>query len=76
MVIAEANLGSTRKCVENYLLFTCITNQILALQMLSVGWRNLSRIADAVGPSAQARDTAQQEEGKECADSNLRKVTI
>ncbi len=30
----------------------------------------------AVGPSAQARDAAQWEEEEECADHNLRKVTI
>ncbi len=30
----------------------------------------------AVGPSAQARDAAQQEEEEEHADPNLRKVTI
>jgi hypothetical protein len=29
--VQEENLGSTRKFVENHLLFTCITNQILAL---------------------------------------------
>ncbi len=30
----------------------------------------------AVGPLAQARDAAQREEEDECADHNLRKVTI
>jgi hypothetical protein len=30
----------------------------------------------AVGPSAQARDTAQREEEEEHADHNLRKMTI
>ncbi len=30
----------------------------------------------AVGPLAQARDTAQQEEEEERADHNLRRVTI
>jgi hypothetical protein len=29
--VQEENLGSTRKLVENHLLFTCINNQILAL---------------------------------------------
>jgi hypothetical protein len=29
--VREENSGSTRKIVENHLLFTCITNQILAL---------------------------------------------
>jgi hypothetical protein len=29
--VQEENLGSTRKFVENHLLFTCITNKILAL---------------------------------------------
>jgi hypothetical protein len=32
--------------------------------------------AFAVGPSAQARDAARQEEEEERADPNLRKVTI
>jgi hypothetical protein len=31
--VQEENLGSTRKLVEIYLLFTCITNLILALHM-------------------------------------------
>jgi hypothetical protein len=29
--VREVNLGSTRKFVENHLLYTCATNQILAL---------------------------------------------
>jgi hypothetical protein len=29
--VHEENLGSTRKLVENYLLFTCISNLILAI---------------------------------------------
>ncbi len=41
--VGEENLGSTRKFVENYLLFTCITNHILALHPWSMGWRNLSK---------------------------------
>jgi hypothetical protein len=41
--VQEENLGSRRKFVENYLLFTCITNKILALQPWSMGWRNLSK---------------------------------
>jgi hypothetical protein len=32
----EENLGSTRKFVDIYLLFTCITNQILALHTQSM----------------------------------------
>jgi hypothetical protein len=38
--VREENLGSTRKFVENYLLFMCITNQILALVHTPVerGW--------------------------------------
>jgi hypothetical protein len=32
----EENLGSTRKSVEIYLLFTCITNLILAIHTQSV----------------------------------------
>jgi hypothetical protein len=34
--VREENLGSIRKFVEIYLLFTCITNLILALHMQSV----------------------------------------
>jgi hypothetical protein len=34
--VQEENLGSTRKFVKNYLLFTCITNLILALHTQSV----------------------------------------
>jgi hypothetical protein len=34
--VREENLGSTRKSVEMYLLFTCITNLILAIHMQSV----------------------------------------
>jgi hypothetical protein len=29
--VQEENLGSTRKFIETYLLFTCITNLILAI---------------------------------------------
>ncbi len=34
--VREENLGSTRKFVEIYLLFMCITNLILALHMQSM----------------------------------------
>jgi hypothetical protein len=34
--VQEENLGSTRKFVEIYLLFRCITNLILALHMQSM----------------------------------------
>jgi hypothetical protein len=34
--VQEEKLGSTRKFIENYLLFTYITNQILALHPWSV----------------------------------------
>jgi hypothetical protein len=34
--VQEENLGSTRKFVENYLLFTCITNLILAIHTQSM----------------------------------------
>jgi hypothetical protein len=34
--VQEENSGSTRKSVEIYLLFTCITNLILAIHMKSV----------------------------------------
>ena len=43
---ARRKFDSTRKFVENYLLFTCITNKILALHPWSVGWRNLSKTAE------------------------------
>jgi hypothetical protein len=32
----EENLGSTRKFVQHYLLFTCISNLILAIHTQSV----------------------------------------
>jgi hypothetical protein len=44
--VQEKSLGSTRKFVENYLMFTCITNKILALHPWSVGWRNLSKTVE------------------------------
>ncbi len=44
--VQEENLGSTRKFVENYLLFLCITNQICALHRQSMGWRNLSNTSE------------------------------
>ncbi len=34
--VREENSGSTRKFVEIYLLFTCISNLILAIHMQSV----------------------------------------
>jgi hypothetical protein len=34
--VREENLGSTRKFIEIYLLFTCITNLVLALHTQSV----------------------------------------
>jgi hypothetical protein len=34
--VHEESLGSTRKLVENYLLFTCISNLILAIHMQRV----------------------------------------
>jgi hypothetical protein len=34
--VQEENLGSSRNFVENDLLFTCITNQFLALDMPAV----------------------------------------
>jgi hypothetical protein len=40
--VQEETPGSTRKFVENHLLLTCITNQILALSMYNTpvehGW--------------------------------------
>jgi hypothetical protein len=51
----EENLGSTRKFVEIYLLFMCITNLILALHMQSVNcWRNLSKTAEKSSSSPLA----------------------
>jgi hypothetical protein len=44
--VQEEHLASTRKFEENYLLFTCITNKILALHPWSMGWRNLSKTAE------------------------------
>jgi hypothetical protein len=44
--VQEENSGSSRKFVENYLLFSCITNQIYALHQRSMGWRNLSKTAE------------------------------
>jgi hypothetical protein len=34
--VGEEYSGSTRKLVQNYLLFTCISNLILAIHMQSV----------------------------------------
>jgi hypothetical protein len=34
--VREENLGLIRKCVESYFLFTCITNQILAIHPRSM----------------------------------------
>jgi hypothetical protein len=34
--VQEKNSGSTRKFVQNYLLFTCISNLILAIHTQSV----------------------------------------
>ncbi len=43
----KKKLGSTWKFVEIYLLFTCITNLILALHTQSwMGWRNLSKTVE------------------------------
>ncbi len=44
--VQEENLGWARMFLENYLLFTCITNKILALHPWSVGWRNLSKTVE------------------------------
>jgi hypothetical protein len=41
--VREEMLRSSRKFVENYLLFLFITNQICALPQGSMGWRNLSK---------------------------------
>jgi hypothetical protein len=39
--VQEENLDSTRNCVENYLLFTCITNQINALLYTGRVWASV-----------------------------------
>jgi hypothetical protein len=49
--VQEENLGSTRKFVENHLLFMCITNKIIALcepytHGALMGWRNFSKTAE------------------------------
>jgi hypothetical protein len=44
--VQEDNLGLTRKFVENYLLFSCIINQICALHWQSMGWINFSKTAE------------------------------
>jgi hypothetical protein len=61
----EENSGSTRKFVQNYLLFTCISNLILAIHTQSIngleepfamcmGWRNLSKTAEKSSSSPRA----------------------
>ncbi len=65
--VREENLGSTRKFVQNYLLFTCISNLILAIHTqsqsingleepfaLRMGWRNLSKTAEKSSSSPRA----------------------
>jgi hypothetical protein len=52
--VEEENVGLSRKFVENYLLFLCITNQICELKWQSMGWRNLSKDSKKKGPSAHA----------------------
>ncbi len=44
--VREENLGSMRKSIEIYLLFTWITNLILAIHLLCMGWRNLSKTVE------------------------------
>jgi hypothetical protein len=63
--VREENLGSTRKFVQNYLLFTSISNLILAIHTQSIngleepftlcmGWRNLSKTAEKSSSSPRA----------------------
>ncbi len=54
--VREENLGSTRKVVQNYLLFTCsISNLILAIPTQSVnGLENLSKTAEKKSSSPRA----------------------
>ncbi len=48
--VQEENSGSTRKFVENHLLFTCITNKFLNYVPYTrgalMGWRNFSKTAE------------------------------
>jgi hypothetical protein len=48
----EENLGSSRKFVDNYLLFLCINTQICALHQQSMDWGNLSKTAGEKVPPA------------------------
>jgi hypothetical protein len=43
---ARRKFRFNKKIVENYLMFTCITNKIIALHPWSVGWRNLSKTVE------------------------------
>jgi hypothetical protein len=50
--VQEENLGSTSKFIENYSLFMCITNQILALHLRSIdGLEELSKTVEKVPPA-------------------------
>jgi hypothetical protein len=44
--LQQENLGSSRKFVKHCFLFLCIANQIHAQHRWSMGWRNLSKIAE------------------------------
>jgi hypothetical protein len=54
--VQEENLGATRNFVQNYLLFTCISNLILAIHMQSMNdMRNLLRQWRKVPPAHMQR---------------------
>jgi hypothetical protein len=53
--VREENLGSTRKFVENYFLFLCITNRICALKRLACAGRTFLRQRKKVPPAHTQR---------------------
>ena len=68
--VQEEHLGSTRQFVENYLLFACIANQNLALQIRSVGCRNLLRQQKKSSSSPRATSVACTDTGQ-CQYRNM-----
>jgi hypothetical protein len=73
--------ANRKRCVQEIvgsLLYYAqvVDNKLLmALSAIAACQANAT-VTTAVGPFAQARDTAQQEEEEEHADHNLRKVTF
>ncbi len=53
--VREEGLGSTRKFVENHLLFTCITNQILALCTIQRSVDGLEKLSGKKVPPAHVQ---------------------